>query len=450
MRIATINASVTGGGAEFVARTLHEAYLARGLEAWLLVGNRNAEAPNVIEIPNERFRSAWARGVRRPAAAAARRSRRNRDLWWYADRALRMLGEPARYAAVARGHEDFDQPATHHLLELTPDPPEILHFHNLHGSYFDVRELPELTRQKASVITLHDTWLFTGHCAHPLECGRWLTGCETCPHLDRYVPLMNDASAANAALKRRSLQESRLAYAAPSRWMLDFAERRGALSEALDARVIPNGIDTSIFAPGDRTAARSLLGLPPSTLTLVCAARDLVDNPYKGFDVLEAACSILADQGVSAVVLALGSPGATRRIGAIELRFVPHIDDPATLATYYRAGDIYVHPARAEVLGLTIIEAMACGLPLVASDVGGIPDVVAHGTNGLLVRPGDPQDLARSLAVLLGDSEARTRLGAQGARLASARYTLGTQAEAYLEYYEDVIRSHRTRTEVTS
>ncbi len=438
MRIATINASVLGGGAEQAALSLHAEYRRLGHEAYLLVGNVNAARDGVIEIPNERFRSPWARLVRRPAAAAARRSVRERDLWWYADRALRSLAEPARYARVARGHEDFDQPGTAHLLELMPDAPDVLHFHNLHGSYFDIRELPRLTARVPSVLTMHDMWLLTGHCAHALECERWLSDCETCPYLDRYVPLLADSAADNFALKRAALAQSRIAFSAPSGWILKTAERSGVLDRAIDSRVIPNGVDTGVFSPDGRVAARRELGIGPDEAVLVCVARDIATNPYKGFPTLLAACESLAARGVAATVLAVGSDAPERRIGTITVRFAGHVADPATLASYYRAADVYVHPAQAEVLGLTILEAMACGTPVAASRVGGIPEAVVDGETGVLFAPGDAADLAGKLAALLGDSDLRARLGARGAELAQARFSVAAQAQAFLGYYADV------------
>jgi len=437
MRIASVNAAVTGGGAEFVARSLHEQYRALGHDAWLLVGSANAPAPATIAIPNDRYRSAWARPLRRVAAAAGARSARTHDAWWYADRAVRSLAEPLRYARVARGHEDFSAPATRHVLELTPQPPEVLHLHNLHGSYFDIRELPALTRRATTVLTLHDAWALTGHCAHPIECDGYLTGCEHCPHLDRYVSLRRDAAADNFALKRRALAESRIAFAAPSAWMLGLAEKSGALASATGARVIPNGIDTAVFTPGSRDAARARLGLPADTLIFAAAARGFTDNPFKGFDVLEAALASAGESGMRALVLALGEDAPARHYGDIELRFVPFVDDASLMAEYYRAADALVHPSRAEALGLVLLEAAACGIPVVAADVGGIPEVVRDGT-GVLFPAGDGAALAEVLGRLADEPARRAAMGARAAELAAERYSLRTQANAYLAWFEEL------------
>lgn len=446
MTIATINASVLGGGAERVALSLHLEYLRRGHEASLLVGNKNAEAPGVITIPNERYRSQWAQLLRRPAAVAASRSTRERDLWWYADRALRSAAEPARFSAVARGNEDFDHPGTAHLLEGMRQAPEVLHFHNLHGSYFDIRELPRLTARTPSVLTLHDAWLLTGHCAHPFECERWLTGCETCPYLDRYVPLMADAAAENFKVKRAALGRSRIAYAAPSAWLLGMAERSGILDTALDARVIPNGVDTDLFSPGDREEARQRLGIAANATVLLCVAKDIATNPYKGFATLVAACEQLADRGLAATLLAIGGDGPPRRIGNVEIRFIPFVSDSSALVAYYRAADVFVLPSRAEALGLTIIEAMSCGLPVVASNAGGIPEVVEDGETGVLFEAGNAGVLAERLASLLDDPALRARLGANGALRAKQRFSVHGQAESYLAYYADVAGAWERRS----
>lgn len=434
MRITSVNSAVAGGGAQRVATSLHTEYLSRGHDSWLLVGARNADAPQTLAIPNDLYRGPAARPIRRAAAMAARASSRDRDFGWYVDRTLRAIAEPARYARVARGHEDFDHPGTAHVLELTPQPPEVLHLHNLHGSYFDLRMLPSITHRVTSMITLHDTWLLTGHCAHPLNCDGMDHACETCPHLDRYVPLMHDASAENFALKRRLLAASRLAYIAPSKWMLDLAIDSGALAHALDAKVIHNGIDTRVFAPGNRAAARSELGLPNDVPVLLCVGQDLESNPYKGFDVLEAACRLLAAQHTPIVLLAVGGNGVDRAHGSVELRFMPSLDD-ASLVKHYQAANIYVHPARAEVLGLTIIEAMACGLPVVASRIGGIPEVVTDGSTGILVTPDDPEQLARSIALLIQDTTLAEEMGAEGTKRSSAYFDLRAQSDAHLAYY---------------
>ena len=77
-------------------------------------------------------------------------------------------------------------PGSHRVLDVTPAPPDILHCHNLHGEYFDLRILPELTRRLPVVLTLHDAWLLGGGCAHSVDCDRWRDDCGDCAQADLY------------------------------------------------------------------------------------------------------------------------------------------------------------------------------------------------------------------------------------------------------------------------
>lgn len=439
MSVLSVSPSVSGGGAERVALALHERYLAQGLDSWLAVANVNAEAPHVLRIPVDAGRGAWARAWLSASRTIDRDAARG-SVRWRAARAMRLAAEPGRVARVLHGHEDFDFPGTARLLELPPRRPDVLHLHNLHGSYFDVRALPALSRAVPTVLTLHDAWLFTGHCAHPFECTRWQQGCGECPALDRYVPILGDRSAANAAEKREALLGSRLGIAAPSRWLLEMAEQRGVLGAEREGRVIPNGVDTDIFTPGDRGAARAALGLPDNRLVVAMAARDVRSNPYKGYYTLAEAVRRLPDELARRMtVLLIGDAGDAGRLGAAEVLPLRFAADPRTLAEWYRAADVLVHPALAEAFGLTVVEAMACGVPVIATRVGGVPEVVRDGVDGLLVDPAEPQVLAATLQGLLGDEALRERFAAAGVRRVVERFSLAGQVDAYRSWYAELL-----------
>ncbi|MDZ4177704.1 MAG: glycosyltransferase, partial [Coriobacteriia bacterium] len=310
MNILSVNASVIGGGAEKVSLTLHQRYRARGHESWLAVANINAEEPGTLQIPRDAGRGLGAQSLLGSAWWLDARSRRPTDAAGRASRALRVAAEPGRWAHVARGHEDFDFPWTSGLLDLAPARADVLHLHNLHGGYFDIRVLPELTAATPTVLTLHDTWLLTGHCAQPFECERWRTGCGACPDLDRYVPVRGEETIANREVKRSAVLGSRLGIAAPSAWLLSMAEESGLLGEGREGRVIPNGVDTSVFAPGHKAAARERLRLPQERRIALVAAKGVRGNPYKGFDTLLGALGRLSGEAAKGLlVVALGDEG---------------------------------------------------------------------------------------------------------------------------------------------
>jgi glycosyltransferase involved in cell wall biosynthesis len=439
LTVLSASPACVGGGAERVAYSLHQEYLARGLDSWLAVATRNCDDPRVVRIPVDAGRSAWARALLRPARAIGTRGVRTA---YVASRALRMLAEPGRYIRVVRGHEDFDFPCTQRILDLTPSPPDILHLHNLHGAWFDVRALPEATAHLPTMITLHDAWLLTGHCAYPLDCTRWQTGCGDCPYLELYVPLRRDESASNVAVKRAALAGSHLALACPSRWIYDMVQKSGVASDSVRARVVHNGIDIRIFKPADKGRARAELGLPADARILCFAARGIQASQFKGFGTLMAALTMLGEDEPmrrDTLLLALGSESADTQVGGIAVRFVPFVTESALLARYYQASDAYVHPARAETFGLAVAEAMACGLPVVASEVGGIPEIVIDGESGLLFNNEDPRNLANLLRSILHDGDQRARLGANGLERVQSHFTLDRQVDAYLGWYEELV-----------
>ena len=213
-----------------------------------------------------------------------------------------------------------------------------------------------------------------------------------------------------------------------------WAQRRAAATIVLTARLadrvsaeverervhhIPRGIDRAAFAAPGADPFPHLPGRP----RVVFLGRVV---RAKGVETLVAAAALLRTPGVQVLLVGDGPDrarvqAAARRLGLSGrlhvTGFVAHDRVPAVLA----AADLLVLPSFYEELGTVLIEALQVGLPAVASDVGGIPEVVEHGRTGLLVAPGDPAALAQAIDAVLGDPALRARLQA-GARARAADY----------------------------
>jgi glycosyltransferase involved in cell wall biosynthesis len=122
---------------------------------------------------------------------------------------------------------------------------------------------------------------------------------------------------------------------------------------------------------------------------------------------------------------------------ASRVRFVGHVSN-ALVADYYRNADVLVNPSFSEAFGMSLIEAMACQVPVVATRVGGMTEIVAASRAGLLVEPGDATALAEAILRLLGDDSLRKRMGEAGRQQAAARYSWERVTEDLLHLYEGI------------
>ncbi|MFC4947413.1 D-inositol-3-phosphate glycosyltransferase [Pseudonocardia sp. GCM10023141] len=210
---------------------------------------------------------------------------------------------------------------------------------------------------------------------------------------------------------------------------------------------IPPGVDLTTFRPGDRAAARAALDLAPDAVVLAFVGRI---QPLKAPDVLlHAAAEMLAvDPGLRSrlVVLVVGGPSGSGMAAPTALqalavslgisdvvRFLPPRSG-AGLAAVYRAADVVAVPSHNESFGLVALEAQACGTPVVAARVGGLPVAVAEGRSGLLVPGHGAGQWADALAAVALDPALRERLGA-GAVAHAQDFSWDRTATALLDTY---------------
>lgn len=440
MNILQVNTRDATGGAASVAWNLHQAYGRRGHRTWLAVGNKWTHDAGVLPIRHSASLGRWGRAWQ-SAEDALQSSEHPKHGQSWSRQIIRTLAEPRHALDWWRGVEDFNFRETWGLLELPPTGPDILHCHNLHGGYFDLRALPELSRRVPLVLTLHDAWPLSGHCAQSFDCERWRRGCGQCPDLTIYPAIRRDGTAFNWQRKKEIYAKSQLHVATPSHWLMRKVEESILASGIVDARVIPNGVDLTVFHPADKEAARSRLGIPIEARMILFTAQGIRRSIWRDFQTARAAVALLQSRlhGNQILFVALGEDAPPERIDGAEVRFVPYEPDPRSVASYYQAADVYMHPARADTFPLTVLEALACGVPVVATSVGGIPEQVVDGRTGLLVPPGDAEALAGAVGQLLTDEALRHSYAREARKDAEERFDLERQIDAYLGWYRDIL-----------
>ena len=321
---------------------------------------------------------------------------------------------------------------------------DVVHVH----AHINYLALPAMVRRKPVAVTLHDMWPFTGHCGYSYGCERWKTGCGSCPHLDVAPAVHRDATAAEWRLKRWVYERAPLTVVAPSQWMATLA-RQGLLAR-FPVHHIPSGVDTDVFRPLDPQHCRSLLGIPRDRKVLLWLAARLdpshEDARRKGAEIVPAALQRLPEAIRRHVFLLLIGNGSERvaetaGLPSLSLGFVAN-DNLKAIA--YSAAHLVLFPTRADNLPLVLLESLACGTPMVATRVGGVPEIVRDGVTGYLAAADDVPDFTANVARLLQDGAGREAMGRRCREIAVAEYPLDLHVQRHLELYRSMVGFQRT------
>ncbi|WP_413872645.1 glycosyltransferase family 4 protein [Albidovulum sp.] len=243
-----------------------------------------------------------------------------------------------------------------------------------------------------------------------------------------------------------------------TRWLIRRMDGLVATSERsaryLERRpaVILHGIDTEAFSPpADRAALRRRLGLPEDQVILGCFGRIRAQKGTDAF--VEAAIAVMQGRpGVTAIVMGRATEGHEGFLAGLKaravaaglegrIRFLPEVP-VHEVADWYRTLDLYVAPQRWEGFGLTPIEAMACGVPVVATRVGAFEDVVTD-DSGALVPPGDSAALAAAIVPFLDDAGRRQAAGAAALERVRTHFRIEGEAAALVAVYRRLLAGER-------
>lgn len=406
LRVAHVSTSDLGGGAARAAYRLHQGLTALGTGSAMVVQEKLSA--------DGRVHAAGHRWVRDPMQTRGRLT--------YGP--LRLY--PRRDKAASFSLQWLPSPAPAALAALDPD---VVNLHWVCGGFLSVEDVARITQPV--VWTLHDMWAFTGGCHYSGGCRGFEQQCGRCP-------VLGSRTAADASrwVHRRKARAWRhpLRAVSPSRWLAEEA-RKSSLFAAAPVEVIPYGVDTELFAPQDRAAARHALGLPAGKKIILFGAARALDDPRKGFAHLVAALAALPPETRRDWMLAVAGAEARATALPLPVDFRGDVKDDHALARLYAAADVFVAPSVEENLSCMVLEALAAGTPCVAFDVGGMPDMIVHRETGYLARPYEAADLAAGLAWVLAEEERRRRLAAACRSRAEAEYSLRRQAERYLDVY---------------
>lgn len=280
---------------------------------------------------------------------------------------------------------------TKDLLAMLEDiSPEIVHIHNIHSHNCHFEMLLSYLREKhiKTVYTFHDCWGFTGYCTYfgVIKCEQWKIHCENCPQRQQYSWFF-DQSAVLYEKKKAAFYGLDLTIVTPSKWLANIVSESFLADRPL--KTIYNGIDLNIFRPTIMSINKFC---KKEREKIVLGVADVWEY-RKGLDVFIKLSKKLPE---NYRIILTGTTKDDDKLLPDNIISIHRTNNQHELAALYTFADVFVNPTREEVLGLTNIEANACGTPVVTFRTGGSPECIDE-TSGSIVECDDVDALEKEI-----------------------------------------------------
>ena len=347
---------------------------------------------------------------------------------------------------IRRSYVSFSTEPWHGTRRLLSPPAsedqqgvDVVHLHMV-ADWFDVPSwLETLPREIGVVISLHDMWHVTGGCFLYRGCDRYANEthrCDPCPILK--WPANRFLAKAAHSRKLRAYRNCGARMVANSQWLAEIAGRSPIARACGGVEVITPGIDTTVFKLHDKVLCRKHLDLPADAFVIVTGGASLTDANKNVPWLLEQLSHLPDLDGI--IVLAFGE-GVVPVPDRLNVRFTGGIRDRRDLARLFAAADVFVTASLMETYGLTLVEAMACGTPVVAFRVGGIREAAPDGQGAILCTPQDGAALIEAISNVRDSPRLRERLGDLAHETVHDRNAASSFSNRFAQLYRECVAS---------
>jgi glycosyltransferase involved in cell wall biosynthesis len=322
---------------------------------------------------------------------------------------------------------------------------------NMHWvSYFlSLTTIKKLLRMGKPVVwTLHDQWAFTGGCHYCAGCNHYVDSCANCSQIADDPLHLPQAIFKD---KIKYFKDENLTIVTPSQWLYRCA-RNSRLFKNSRIELIPNSLETHHFFPVPKKEAKKKLGIPEHSMTLLFVA-EMGYEKRKGLKELLDAVQICKKnknfkqlmQKKMINILCFGEPGKNLDQVGIHVESLGYINSEEKIRDAYNAADLYILSSLEDNLPNTMLEAMACGTPVVSFPIGGMPDMIKNGKTGAVAADISPRKLSEAILRLLFNPQEREKTGKNCRKLIRQRFALQHQAENYLALFKDLCKKKSSK-----
>ena len=430
MKVLILNTSDRTGGAAVASHRLMAALNNNGEKAKMMVRDKVSDDPSVVRMGRQ-WLMKWRFAMERLCILL--RLRGNRQHLWEIDTA--SMG-----ADITKTRE-FQEADVIHLAWVNQGMLSLSGIHRI------------LQSGKPVVWTMHDLWPATALCHYARGCDSFKTQCQDCKLLPQGGSA-KDLSYKTWERKKSLYNHSNIHFVTCSRW-LEKQAKQSALFKGHFVTSVPNPIDTNVFCPQDKTKVRKALNLPVDKNIVLFVSQKVTDERKGAAYLVEALNKLITPttenpqpttfSAENTVVALLGghSEELAQQI-TLPVHALGYVNGEQNLAQVYNAADVFVLPSLEDNLPNTLMEALACGVPCVAFNVGGIPEMIDHRKNGYVAEARNTDDLAQGLAWVLADAD-REALHHEALQKVARCYSQQSVAMRYVDVYSEAMAHRRYR-----
>jgi glycosyltransferase involved in cell wall biosynthesis len=413
MKILLLNTNDISGGAAIAAYRLLKGLQQNNVQAQMLVQFKKSDDHSVIG-PQTKWQKAFSK-IRPIVDSIPARFNRKRK---------KIIFSPAV----------LPENILKKIKEINPD---IVHLHWIASGFIKIESLAKIN--KPIIWTLHDMWAFTGGCHYDEECEKYKKNCGYCPIL--CSNRKNDLSYKILKRKEKFWKNLNLTVVTPSSWLGECA-KKSSLFYKTRVEVIPNGIDLNRFKPIDKNIAKNILCLPKDKKLILFGAISALSDKRKGFSLLRGALkkySSKENKDIELIIFGSSRPRNEENLG-FKTHYLGQLNDEISLTLVYSAVDAMIVPSIQDNLPNTVMESLACGTPVIAFGIGGIPDMVKHKENGYLAKPFDTTDLANGIEWVLEDKVRWKKLSQNARKKVVNEFDIIKVTNRYVDLYKDILK----------
>jgi glycosyltransferase involved in cell wall biosynthesis len=420
VKVTLINTTDAGGGAPVACMRLLKALERKQVDVYMLVKEKKTSEPRVKTI-GDGFK--W--GVK--AAFDFLYERIPFILFKAKDKSLRFSFSTADTGIDISKHPD--------VLDA-----DILHLHWTNFGFLSTENIKQLLETGKPVVwTLHDMWAFTGGCHYSGGSDHFKDECGNCWMLRD--PKADDISHDGWLRKKKMYKAAaNLVFVTCSNWLGGEA-RKSSLLKDFRIETIANPIDTDLFSPKDKASLRAKWFIDPKAKIILFGAANILDR-RKGIIYLVEALNDLKNNYADTDAVEIVIFGKNKSFDVSQLPFKVYemhiINSQENMAALYSLADVFVTPAIEDNLPNTVMEALACGTPVVAFNTGGIPDMVDHLKNGYLAEFKSSADFAAGINYVLNSNE-KQELADNAREKVLKNFTGEIIASKYIALYQTIL-----------